>query len=271
MKRISGISKSQLYSMLLLACVMLLSGCGTNINEKQESSIQKIEAEDVQGNTQEEINETSQERVQEGKSPSKMEVEETVRNSVVRIEGDRFFGSGVIWEIGKEYVRILSCRHVLEINNTCDIIFPTGVYYKATVEFLSEEYDYGFAVIPASEMDLEDISVLETAKPSKRTRGQMIKGEEVLAYGSSEYAASDTIWGYVVDTDVMANIPGLFAEQSMMVCHGQITPGMSGCGIFDESGALIGILSGGEKEQVEHLSAEDEYPVFVAVPIWHIT
>ena len=261
MKKMGNFRKIQLYMMFLLLCAMTLSGCGGKTKVEQEDTGQEIESEEIK----EENNHMTAE------IPLQYEIEESVKNSVVRIEGDGFFGSGVIWSIENESVRILSCRHVLEINNTCDIMFSTGVYYKATVEFLSDEYDYGFAVIPTSEMDSEDIDALETVKPSERTKEQMIKGEEILAYGSSEYVASDIVWGYVVDTDVMVNIPGLFTEQSMMVCHGQIVPGMSGCGIFDESGTLIGILSAGEKEQLENLSEEDEYPIFVVVPIWHIT
>ena len=223
-------------------------------------------------------------------NPQKEPLRETLRPSIVRIEVNEYFGSGVIWDIDDEKITILSCRHLLEKDNTCDVIFFEGEYYRATVNKLSEDYDIGYAEIPIREMDREDVLSLKKVTRTSRTAEQMIKGEDVVIFGSMDYVAANYCQGYLMDTDVTVEIPSLFSAQSMMVCYGEIDAGMSGSGVFDEKGSLIGIVSAGKtsdwkihteytvenntenntENNIENNTEDIDSPIFVAVPIWHM-
>ncbi|MGN0413590.1 MAG: serine protease [Lachnospiraceae bacterium] len=260
-----------------LGCLLLLFGCGKQNNMGETSDGSKPAAESL-------ISSLVEEEQDEGEQAESLR--EALRPSVVRIEVNEYFGSGVIWDIDDEKITILSCRHLLEKDNTCDVIFFEGEYCRATVKELSEDYDIGFAEIPISEMDREDVLSLKKVTRSSRTAEQMIKGEEVVIFGSMDYVAANYSQGYLMDTDVTVEIPSLFSAQSMMVCYGEIDAGMSGSGVFDENGSLIGIVSAGKTSElkinmeytVENDTENDtkddtedvDSPIFVAVPIWHM-
>ena len=260
-----------------MSCLLLLSGCG-----KQDDI---GEASDGSGPAAESLISSLSEEEQDLENQAES-LQETLRPSIVRIEVNEYFGSGVIWDIDDEKITILSCRHLLEKDNTCDVIFFEGEFYRATVKELLEDYDIGFAEIPIREMDREDISSLKKITRSSRTAEQMIKGEDVVIFGSMDYVAANYSQGYLMDTDVTVEIPSLFSAQSMMVCYGEIDGGMSGSGVFDEKGSLIGIVSAGKtsdwkihmeytvendtEDNTENNTEDMDSPIFVAVPIWHI-
>ena len=279
-----------------LSCLLLLSGCGKQNNMGEASDGSNPAAESLisslaeEEHASEEQSEELQMDEKQKENPQKEPLRETLRPSIVRIEVNEYFGSGVIWDIDDEKITILSCRHLLEKDNTCDVIFFEGEYYRATVNELSEDYDIGYAEIPIREMDREDVLSLKKVTRTSRTAEQMIKGEDVVIFGSMDYVAANYCQGYLMDTDVTVEIPSLFSAQSMMVCYGEIDAGMSGSGVFDEKGSLIGIVSAGKtsdwkihteytvenntenntENNIENNTEDIDSPIFVAVPIWHM-
>lgn len=285
-----------------LSCLLLLSGCGKQddmgeasdgSNPAAESLISSLSEEEKDfenqvtgGQASEDRPEDLQSNENQKENAQKIDLQEALRPSIVRIEVNEYFGSGVIWDIDDEKITILSCRHLLEKDNTCDVIFFEGEYYRATVNELSEDYDIGYAEIPIREMDREDVLSLKKVTRTSRTAEQMIKGEDVVIFGSMDYVAANYCQGYLMDTDVTVEIPSLFSAQSMMVCYGEIDAGMSGSGVFDEKGSLIGIVSAGKtsdweihreytvekdtENNTENNTEDIDSPIFVAVPIWHM-
>ena len=233
-----------------LSCLLLVSGCGKkdDIGEASDGSnpaaASLISSLAEEEHASEEQSEELQMDEKQKENPQKEPLRETLRPSIVRIEVNEYFGSGVIWDIDDEKITILSCRHLLEKDNTCDLVgrFPIITH----VNKLSEDYDIGYAEIPIREMDREDVLSLKKVTRTSRTAEQMIKGEDVVIFGSMDYVAANYSQGYLMDTDVTVEIPSLFSAQSMMVCYGEIDAGMSGSGVFDEKGSLIGIVSAGK-------------------------
>ena len=146
-----------------------------------------------------------------------------------------------------------------------EISFATGVYYEADVTFLSEQFDYGFAEISADTMDKEDISALQAVSPAKIDASEMIVGEPLYIISGKEYPADAVLESFLVETEHFVENETLNKPQEMLL--GQLTgeeelqlqSGMSGSGIYNEYGKLIGILSGGDGDR--------EY---MAVPVWNI-
>ena len=70
--------------------------------------------------------------------------------------------------------------------------------------------------------------------------------------------------GYLVEAEREIQFDGYESAQKLMVCEivqdtGTVDAGMSGSGVFDRQGRLLGILAGGDGETG-----------FAAVPVWEI-
>lgn len=252
-------------------------------------------------------------------------LQEELRPAIVQIYCGDYRGSGVVWEITEEEVRVISSGHLLKNGETCEILCYAGVYYEAKVERILENCDIGFAVFSA-QMLQEDGVELRAATASERGKEELIQGEELAVYGSMDYAAGNFVKGYLIEAESEIQFEGYDSAQPLMLCGivreksgeadaagaggmdaaetgtadeaesedrdtvragtadeagseeagaaeagstdivgnekadiGPIDAGMSGSGIFDGQGKLLGILAGGDGESG-----------FAAVPVWEI-
>lgn len=265
-------------------------------------------------------------------------LQEELRPAIVQIYCGDYRGSGVVWEITEEEVRVISSGHLLKNGETCEILCYAGVYYEAKVERILENCDIGFAVFPA-QMLQEDGVELRAAAVSERGKEELIQGEEFAVYGSMDYAAGTFVKGYLIEAESEIQFEGYDSSEPFMLCGivreksgeadaggtdaaetgtvdeaesggtdtagegtadeaesedrdtvragiadevgseetgaaeagntdmvgnekadiGLIDAGMSGSGVFDGQGKLLGILAGGDGESG-----------FAAVPVWEI-
>ena len=251
---------------------------------------------------------------------------EELRPAILQIFCGDYRGSGVVWEITEEEVRVISSGHLLKNGEACEILCCAGVYYEAKVERILEDCDIGFAVFPAEALR-EDGVELRSAVPSERSKEELIQGEELAVYGSMDYAAGNFVKGYLIEAESEIQFEGYDSAQPLMLCGivrersgeastagtgtvdeaesggtdtaagvadeaesgsadtaeagsedtdaaeaggadmagsekadmGLIDAGMSGSGVFDGQGKLLGILAGGDGESG-----------FAAVPVWEI-
>lgn len=215
---------------------------------------------------------------------------EELRPCIVQIYCGDYRGSGVIWEVTEEEVTVASCRHLLENGDTCEILCYAGVYYEAKVDRLLEESDIGFAVFAADALG-EDGVELKAVIPSAREKEKFVAGEELVIYGSMDSVAENFVEGYLIEAESAIQPEGYDSEQPLMLGgivrgepapekgsglggivrgepaleggndlqQGAVDAGMSGSGVFDKSGKLVGILAGGDGEDC-----------FMAVPVWRI-
>lgn len=210
----------------------------------------------------------------------KVILQEELRPSILQIFCGDYRGSGVVWEITEEEVTVLTSAHLLKNGDTCKVLCHAGVYYEAKVDRISEDCDIGFAVFAADALK-EDGVGLTAVTPSGRTVEEMVKGEELLVYGSMDVVAGNFVAGYLIEPECDMQIEGcgetqplLFGEivgeksaeggdagqaSSHSLERGAVDAGMSGCGVFDRRGELLGILAGGDGESR-----------FAAVPVWRI-
>lgn len=216
-------------------------------------------------------------------------LQEELRPAVLQIFCGDYRGSGVVWEITDKEVSVISSAHLLEKGDTCKVLCYAGVYYEAKVDRILEDCDIGFAVFPADVLK-EDGVELTAVIPSERTAAELVQGEELVVYGSMSSVAGDFVKGYLIEAESEMQIDGYSGAQALLIGgivrekrtvpedggesfdadqavnedtglsqKSAVDAGMSGSGVFDENGKLLGILAGGDGESS-----------FAAVPVWRI-
>lgn len=208
-------------------------------------------------------------------------LKEELRPCIVEIYCGDSRGSGIVWEVTEEGVTLISAGHLLKKAETCDVVCYKGIFYTAQVTGFSEKGDVGFAFIPAEDYQGDDVRFQATGI-SRRKAEELEAGEELAVYGSMDYIAGNFVEAYLIEAETELELP-VYEEKQMLLVGGVrreytgaeeedtlaeiqnpdeknlIDAGMSGSGVFDKAGCLLGILVGGDEE--EH---------FAAVPVWRI-
>lgn len=168
--------------------------------------------------------------------------------AVVRLESGDLFGSGVIWKMDGDYIWIITNQHVLmETTGTdlLEVVFWDGIRTHGEILGVSEEYDLGFVKVNLQEMGYYtidryyqvryDIDVFETLNP----------GDDIFIVGSADYPAGNLYYGTIGNKSIYMDIFGT----EMLWAYCEVKAGMSGSGVFDRFGNLIGIVCAGNEEK----------------------
>ena len=168
---------------------------------------------------------------------------ENVKDSVVRIDMGKAYGSGVICWITADGAVIATNRHVLAYwqEETGVVRFPQGYYAGARVLGSSESYDVGFLLVEKEEIGLRAFSGLRSALADGIYGGLRVD-EEIFCLGAGREEDEMLLEEAVLkDTDKYIETFG----SDMLYGRGFAREGMSGGGMFDGCGRLIGLLTGG--------------------------
>lgn len=267
----------------------ILTGCGRNPDEKEGTS---GEASAIEALPREaELDWTT--------------LEEILRPSILRITCGGYAGSGVVWEVTEDEVRVVSSGHLLKYGETCEVECYAGIYYEAEVERVLEDCDIGFAVFPVKALQEDEVE-LTAVKPCGRNAEGLVRGEDLAVYGSMDYAAGNFVEGYLIEAEYEMQMEEYEGEEDLLLGgilqkengagedisdgrdrtdiegldsekggagrldtadsneerieipkKGAVDAGMSGSGVFDRQGYLLGILAGGDGKEG-----------FAAVPVW---
>lgn len=273
-----------LFGMILCALGGILSRCGREGRPAENGAALEERASFAP------VTDTPEENAPAGFTESDCAgLRERLRPCILQIFCGDYRGSGVVWEITEKEVTVLTSAHLLKNGDTCEVLCHAGVYYEAKVDRISEECDIGFAVFPADALK-EDGVRLTAAVPCTRGKEELVQGEELLVYGSMDFVAGDFVKGYLIEAECEMQIEGYEDTQPLLLGgivretgqpsaeggtdagmpeggagepepdsqgRGAVDAGMSGCGVFDGDGKLLGILAGGDGESG-----------FAAVPVW---
>lgn len=265
---------------------------GREIPADGETTAPETNAASAAGEAVEE--ETSGNKLPETTEKDDLTLQEELRPSILQIFCGDYRGSGVVWEITEEEVTVISSGHLLKNGGTCEVLCYAGIYYEAKVDRILEDCDIGFAVFPAKALKEDGIELTE-AVPCERNKEELVQGEELVVYGSMYNTAGDFVKGYLIEAESEIQFEGYDSAQLLMLGGivrdkgeesedvpesgetdvretgdggntvmpkketGLVDAGMSGCGVFDRQGRLLGILAGGDGESS-----------FAAVPVWVI-
>lgn len=169
---------------------------------------------------------------------------ENVRGSVVRIDMGKAYGSGVIFRLTEEGAVIATNRHVLAYwrDESGVIRFPEGYYAGARVLGSSESCDVGFLLVEKEELGLRTVSGLRSVPADEGIYAGLQRGEAIFCLGADR-EEEETIYQEAVLEDTDTYIETFGGE--MLYGSGFAKEGMSGGGIFDGYGHLLGLLAGG--------------------------
>ncbi|MCR5461349.1 MAG: serine protease [Acetatifactor sp.] len=169
--------------------------------------------------------------------------------AMVRIQAGNLIGSGVIFDAGTDGLRIATAAHVLANGDgTAKITFDDG--YEVTCDKIkqSEKQDLAILEIPRDallEKNGADDAIdhgekIKRAKFSKEAYDGTANGDLVIALGSRTGVGEDAYAGCILqDYAYFEDF-----DAYMMLADVMVTPGMSGGGLFDAEGNLLGILCG---------------------------
>lgn len=169
---------------------------------------------------------------------------ENVRGSVVRIDMGKAYGSGVIFRLTEKGAVIATNRHVLAYwrEESGVIRFPQGYYAGAKVLGSSGSCDVGFLLVDREEIGLQALSELRSVRADEGAYAGLQEDGDIFCLGAGR-EEEETIFQKAVLEDADRYIEAFGGE--MLYGHGFAREGMSGGGMFDGCGRLIGLLTGG--------------------------
>lgn len=165
---------------------------------------------------------------------------------VLKIETPYLSGQGVLYSCKGESAYILTAGHMMlgmNIGAECDVTFgASGDTKKATLMYLSESAD--IAILQAAKDDFKG------AKPAafEVSRYDALKEGDTVRFLCYEEGTDVSVTeGTVTDTWIYLDDFGI----NMMLVEAETHSGMSGCGVYDAEGYLVGILCGSSEDGTE--------------------
>lgn len=197
-------------------------------------------------------------------------VYQLAKRSIVKVVVKDAVGSGIIWRI-EDGIVIVSNRHLLMKDVKAEIVFGSGESVTADGIGYSQQYDIGFVKIPEKSVTDNILRNVYEAVPILYET----ESEDGKAAFIQEYSGKRVLqMGAVIDPDMvslstgsvkgLAFVPLFNTNVLETACFSRA--GMSGGGVFDEGGRLLGMISGGEvPEEAEKREAEVSYSIPAAL------
>lgn len=171
-------------------------------------------------------------------------LQDASHNVMVRIQAGDLIGSGVIYQSDERTVWIATAGHVLDhVAEAAVITFVDG-YVAETKRFYRAE-NKDLAILEIARTDLVEDGTdhgaeYRSAVFSQETYDNAASGDLVIAMGSKSGVGEDAYAGVLTQDYVWLED----FEGYMMLADVMVKPGMSGGGLFDAQGNLLGILCG---------------------------
>ena len=176
--------------------------------------------------------------------------------SIVRLEtehnGNVYFGSGIIWDGDEERIVIATSGHLLEEGRLLGVIFPGGRETSGELAGICGEKDMAFVTVPVSWLEDAGQKAMVVSL-HQRIFDTLDSSSRLLALGCSENGVGDQLRRGTLKEKAWYR-EEFGADVMILECESQ--PGMSGGGIFDCYGNLVGMLEGGSGNSTAAFSME---------------
>lgn len=167
-------------------------------------------------------------------------LQRSAAGAMVRLETEGTIGSGVIYAMDGKRMELVTAGHVLEKAKSVKIVFSDGFELECKDFLISENADVGFLRVDMRLVPEENAGRYCYAATDKASADLLSAGDGIIVTGSIDGAAGNAYEGELID-------PWIYVEdfsQYMMWGRTYVKAGMSGGGVFDLQGRLIGILCG---------------------------
>ena len=146
---------------------------------------------------------------------------------------------GIIWAVTEDNVVIASNRHVLTGDVEAQVTFADGEQLTAEALGYSAQYDIAFFQIRTGQIPQELLwEIAEVKRPLEIAWQERTQSGPAIVQADSEEAA------YQGTIHQIQYIPEFGTDMLVTSCYAKA--GMSGGGVFDEEGWLLGMITGGE-------------------------
>lgn len=168
-------------------------------------------------------------------------LQDTCGGMMVRLTAGQYVGSGVIYGAEENSLVIVTAAHVLtDAADGVQVTFVDGWEKKAEEFSVSDLADLAIVRIPFTEIPQDRLEKYLLANVDKSSYDNLQAGDGCIVMGSRSGVAEDAYEGLVLE-------PWIYMEdyeRYMIWVSAPGEPGMSGGGLFDRRGYLLGILSG---------------------------
>lgn len=192
------------------------------------------------------------------------------RRSVVKVTVKDAAGNGIIWKIDDGII-IVSSRHLLMKDVKAEVSFLNGEMAEAEILGYSQQYDIGFIKIPESKVTGKILRDVYEAVPALyETESEAARSAFTDQYAGNKVLQVGVDTDKVADLCFVGTIKGLpfvpLFNTNVLETQCFSMAGMSGGGVFDEIGRLLGMISGGDvAEDSEKREAEITYSIPVSL------
>ncbi|MCQ2519489.1 MAG: serine protease [Lachnospiraceae bacterium] len=176
-----------------------------------------------------------------GKTLSEEELFDKIRNSVVMVTAGEKHASGIIVDITNEKVVMLTAGHLMTGFDQGIITFATGNAGFGDVVYISENPDLCILSFKTECIDESLLKQLTYMKVDISNFDNLSEGDEVYFLGSAIATGSNATKGTVASKNFYMSD----YDAWMLYLYADVMAGMSGCGVFDSDGELVGILCAG--------------------------
>lgn len=238
------------FGMLVILCLLSLTGCNQNSGETSPDVWQTQSEEEKFSYSP--ILRLEEMEIQDADDPAGI-LQRQSDSAMVKIIAGNLAGSGVLYDADDEYLWIVTAQHVLEqAGENVQVTFADGFQTNTDLIIRSKTYDLAYLKVRREALMEELIADsgktqrldhgenYRLASVSKEAYDKVGRGDMVIAMGSKSGIGEDAYAGmllqdyaYVKDFDAY-----------LMVADVLVTPGMSGGGLFDARGNLLGIICG---------------------------
>ena len=236
-------------SLVLIGMPLILATC----SEKQEKSMEmdfskETEMQEIATH----VESTAEIDAEDPENPAG-KLQNTHACSMVRVQSGNLIGSGVIIEADSLCLRVATAAHVLEKwDGAAKITFDDGFEVSADKLIKAEKQDLAILEIPRDallEKDGMNVitdhgQVIKSATFDQQAYDNLENGDLVIALGSRTGVGEDAYAGVILqDYAYFADF-----DAYMILADVMVTPGMSGGGLFDAKGNLLGVICGISEE-----------------------
>ena len=171
---------------------------------------------------------------------------EKVLCSAVRIQGNGYYGSGSIFKMTANEMIIVTGRHVLtDFDEESYVTFFNGRMAKAKLLGISSEYDVGFLSVSCESFSEKELLYYRNVRIGEKEYDSIKKNDCFFMIDLATDVNNPVYCeGGVVDKEKYLEDYGV----KMLYADGYAVGGMSGCGVFDERGNYIALLSGSTEQ-----------------------
>ncbi len=156
-------------------------------------------------------------------------------------------GSAILFQQDESLLYVLTASHVVSemaLDEKVTLRFFDGWEISCSDISFSEASDLAMIQIPAKEIPAEHRKLYQCIQWDKESFDQLQRGDKCIAIGQSQANGYIQHEGNILESWIYMEDYG----QYMLWADVAVEPGMSGGGLLDEKGQLIGILSGGSED-----------------------